>query len=348
MKRNLQHIDEIRFLIIHLILINHWMLSVALIMNSVDKSLIDFWFELTSPTLSLISGYLFFYRTKENFGYIKKVKTRFHSLVVPYLFWSLTFFFIYFIIKKSYLYLFHNSFWYEPVRPMTFGNFIDTIKNPPLINFWYLQNLIFIIPFNFLIYYLLKNRWIFGLIFLAIIGIYAYDYLDIYFSPRFLPFYLLGAFFGYNEIYIPKVNLKFYTARYASSIILVPVLFFITTRTSDLDYTGILTLPYKICIVLFFVITVFNLLDANPDSWVMKYLKKYKDYSFFLFAIHMFFFTVVQRSLLKLGVEHYLLNKYYSLLFNIFSLIIVIIMSFSLARLLKTKVPKFYFLIVGR
>jgi hypothetical protein len=178
--------------------------------------------------------------------------------------------------------------------------------------------------------------------------IYAFNAFDIYFSPRFLPFYLLGAFFGYNEIYLPKVNIKFYTSRYATSIILVPVLFFVSTRTSDLDYTGILTLPYKICIVLFFVISIYNLLDANPNSWVFKYLKKYKDYSFFLFAIHMFLFTIVQRSLLKLGVEHYLLNKYYSLLFNVFSLVVVIFISFSLAKFLKTKFPKFYFTIVGR
>ena len=348
MKRNLQHIDEIRFLIIHLILINHWMLSVALIMNSVDKSLIDFWFELTSPTLSLISGYLFFYKTKEKFSYVKKVKTRFHSLVIPYLFWSLSFFFIYFLIKKSYLYLFHNSFWYEPIRPMTFSNFIGTIANPPLINFWYLQNLIFIIPFSFIIYYLLRYRWIFLAFFVLILLNYAYDYADIYFSARFLPFYLLGAYFGYNEIHIPRFNFKFYMSRYATSIILLPVLFFVATRTSDLDYTGLFTLPYKICIVLFFLICVYNLMDANSDSWVMRYLRKYKDYSFFLFAIHMFFFTIVQRSLLKLGMEHYMLNKYFSLLFNIFSLIIVLIMSFSLAAFLKNKFPKFYFLIVGR
>jgi len=347
MKRNLQHIDEIRFLIIHLILVNHWMLSVALIMSSVDKSLIDFWFELTSPTLSLISGYLFFYRTKSKFDYVKKVRTRFHSLVIPYLCWSLSFFLIYFLIKKSYLYLFHNAFWYEPVKPLTFQNFLETIANPPLANFWYLQNLIFIIPFNYLIYYLLKNRYVFGLIFIGIFLIYAFNY-NIYFSARFLPFYLLGAFFGYNEIYMPKVNVRFYMSRYASSIIIIPVLFFIATKTSDLDYTGLWTLPYKICINLFFVIAVFNLMDANPESWVMKYLRKYKDYSFFLFAIHMFYFTVVQRSLIKLGVEHYLLNKYFSLFFNLFSLFIVLVMSFATASFLKKRFPKFYFTIVGR
>ncbi|HEX4851251.1 MAG TPA: acyltransferase family protein [Puia sp.] len=343
MKANLQHIDEIRFFVIHLILINHWTYSLYLVEGGFDNTLVNFFFELTSPALSLISGYLFFYRTKDHFNFGKKLRSRFHSLVVPYLFWTCTFFVLYYVMKELYLHVFHVKYWFNPVQPINLKNLLASLADPPLVNFWYLQNLILIIPFNFLIYYLVRNPYIFFPVLVLIICIYAFNSFNLYFQPRFLPFYLLGSFFGYHEKHVPRIRLN-----YAYSIVLIPVLFFASSQTVFLRYCNVSIIIFKILIVFFFVFAVYNMFDSHQDSLLFRYLKKYKGYSFFLFAIHMFMFTLVQRALLKVGVETYLQNKYFALLFQVVSLAGVLFLTFSLAALIKSRLPKFYLLITGR
>lgn len=343
MKANLQHIDEIRFFTIHLILLNHWTYSLFLVEGGFDNTLVGFFFELTSPALSLISGYLFFYKTKDHFDFPKKLRSRFHSLIVPYLFWTCTFFVLYFLMKELFLHVFHVKYWYNPVQPINFSNLLASLADPPLVNFWYLQNLILIIPFNFLIYRLVRNKYVFFLFFSLIICIYAFNWFNLYFQPRFLPYYLLGSFFGYHEKYVPRFRLN-----YTYSIFLIPVLFFVSSQTVYLNYSTIPLILIKIAIVFFFVFCIYNLFDSHQNSVLFKYLKKYKAYSFFLFAIHMFMFTIVQRGMLKLGFAPYLQNKYYALLFQLFCLFAVLFLTFSMAGLIKSRFPKFYFFITGR
>jgi len=243
MKRNLQHIDEIRFLVIHIVLINHWNINLYLSHAPYDHKIFDIWFDLTSPCLAVLSGYLFFYRTKEGFHYIKKLKTRFHSLVVPYLFWTLSFFVVYIVVKDVYARIFHSTFWYAPEEALTFKNVILNIVNPPLVNFWYLQNLVLILPFNFVIYYLLKNRYVYIAFFLLVLACYSFDLADLYFQSRFLPYYLIGCFFGYNEKYLPKIPVG-----KLATVLFIPAVIWIALATS------------------FWKDNVFPLLEINDNS----------------------------------------------------------------------------------
>lgn len=343
MKKNLYHIDEIRFFIIHLILINHWQLNLYMAKTKVDVSLVNFFFELTSPSLSIISGYLFFYKTKEHFNFLKKLKARLNSLIVPYIFWTVTFFLVYYAMKEIFANFFHSTYWYGPVLSINFTNLIKVFVNPPLVNFWYLQNLILIIPFNFIIYYLLKNNLVFFVFFSSVIAVYAFNLFDPYFQPRFLPFYLLGCFLGYNEKYIPTIHLKKWT-----SLLTIVIIFLVGTTTTNIDYTSVWAIILKIAVVIFFLTAVYNLIDSNMNNGIVKYLQKNKPYSFFLFAINMFLFSLVQRFLLKIGIEPYLANKYFTLLFNIVSLAAVLWLALLIGKLLKSKVPGFYHFITGR
>ena len=343
MKRNLQHIDEIRFLVIHIVLLNHWNINLYLAHANFNRNIFDIWFDLTSPCLAIISGYLFFYKTKEGFPYLKKLKNRFHSLVVPYLFWCLSFFFIYIVIKDVYFRIFHTTFWYAPEESLTFNNMLRNVLDPPLANFWYLQNLVLILPFNFIVYYLLKNRWVYLTFFLLVLACYSFNWIDLYFQSRFLPYYLVGCYFGYNEKYLPRVPVN-----KLATIILIPVLIWVTLSTSFLKDSVFPYLELKICIALFFLFSVFNLLDSNQNSLVFKYLAKYKPYSFFLFAINMFLFSLVQRGLMKLGAERYLHYEAFLLLFLIGSFVAVIVLAFGIAALLRRYSPKFFYTITGR
>src|SRR5579872_26063 len=207
-KKNLFCFDEIRFLMIHLIIINHWVVDRSLVRGGMDTSLVHFWFELTSPTLAVISGYLFFYRSAEHFDYRRKIKSRLSSLVIPYLVWCTFFFVVINAAKLLYATMFHEDFWVHPTEQLTALNYLKSLVHPPLANFWYLQNLIAIIPFCYVIYYLLRNRWVF-LVFLTVVALVYWVFrLPLYFSPRFLPFYLAGCFMGYHNYQLPRVPMN--------------------------------------------------------------------------------------------------------------------------------------------
>ncbi len=57
-----------------------------------------------------------------------------------------------------------------------------TLLHPPLANFWYLLNLVLILPFNFIIYYLLKNRYVYWGVFVVILACYSFGLFDLYFQ----------------------------------------------------------------------------------------------------------------------------------------------------------------------
>jgi hypothetical protein len=343
MKKNLLHIDEIRFLIIHIILINHWSANLAIVDAPFNRDAIYFWIDLTSPCLALISGYLFFYRSKQHFDFKKKVRTRFHSLVIPYIIWSVSFFLIYELLKTSFEHLFHVTYWYKPTQPFTLKSMVADLVNPPLANFWYLQNLIFIIPFNFIIYFLLKNKYVFIAILTAVIAIYSFNLTDLFFQSRFLPYYLLGCFLGYNEIRAPKIPVN-----KATTFALVPLLAAVAIYTSRWHDEIFPFLILKIAIAVFFLISVFNMLDSNQNSVVFRYLQKYQAYSFFLFAINMFLFCLVQRISFKLGAAQLLRYEVFLFSFLVASAILVVIIAFTLAGFLKNRFSKFFYVVTGR
>jgi len=343
MKQNLLHIDELRFLIIHMVLINHWCLNLWLVHSPYDHNIFNFFFDLTSPALAIMSGFLFFFRTREKFPYLKKIKTRFHSLVVPYLFWCLSFFLIYMVVKDLYTRIFHSTFWYAPEEALTFKNVMVNLLNPPLANFWYLQNLVLIIPFNFVIYYLLKNRYVFGVVFLFVVASYSFNITDLYFNSRFLPYYLLGCYLGYNEVFMPKIPIS-----KIGAAVLIPILIFVGVSTARWKDTIFPLLEIRMLIVVFFMISVFNLLDNSQNTLLFKYLAKYKPYSFFLFAINMFLFAFVQRVILKLGAERYLHYEAVLILFLLISLVLVLSLAYLIGGALRKKFNPFYLLITGR
>jgi len=132
------------------------------------------------------------------------------------------------------------------------------------------------------------------------------------------------------------------------SLPLILMLAYLGTATSDVPYAGVLNILGKVAIVIFFLVSLYNLLDSNQQSRVFRYLQEFKDCSFFLFAIHMFLFTAVQRSLLRIGLESYQHNQFFVLGFNVVSLLIVLVLSLTMGRLLKKKLPKFFYFITGR
>ncbi|HVU95058.1 MAG TPA: acyltransferase family protein [Puia sp.] len=343
MKRNLQHIDELRFLIIHLILINHWSLNLFLLNVSYDHRISDIFIDLTSPILAMISGYLFFYRTRDSLRYGQKLKSRFFSLVVPYLFWAFSFFLVYILIKELYSRIFNQTFWYAAEETISFRNILDCVIHPPLKNFWYLQNLMLIAPLSIIIYYLLKNKYIYIGFVALVVCCYMFDWTSLYFSARFLPYYLVGAYFGYHEMTFPKISIS-----KTATWLLIPILLLVGLKSSAFKDDGLFVLPIKIFVYTLYIVTLYNIFDSNQNSYFFRYLNKYKGYSFFLFAINVFLFSIVQRPLLSLGARNYLHNGLFLFLFLMVSLAAVLLIAFMIAAFLNRRFTRFYSTITGR
>jgi hypothetical protein len=339
----LQHINEIRFLIIHVILVNHWSLNLFLLNVPYNHKISDIFVDLTSPVLAMISGYLFFYRTHDKFDYTRKLKSRFHSLVVPYLFWSLSFFVIYIVLKDLYSRIFHQTFWYGAEESLSFRNMLDSVIHPPLKNFWYLKDLILVAPFSIVIYYLLKNRYIYITVLALIICCYMFNWTPLLFDARFLPYYMLGAYFGYHERSFPRIPIS-----KAATWLLLPVLLIVSIFSSYWKDDVFPVLALKMGVYTLYVITIYNLLDSNQDSVVFRYLNKYQAYSFFLFAANVFLFSLVQRPLLVLGARKYLHYELFLFLFLILSMAAVVFIGILIARFLNRRFNRFYVTITGR
>jgi len=343
MKRNLQHIDEMRFFIIHLILINHWSINLFLLNVSYNHKISDIFIDLTSPILALMSGFLFFYKTRDNLHYGKKLKSRFHSLVVPYLFWALSFFIVYIVLKDVFVRVFHKTFWYGAEESLSFHNLIDSLIHPPLKNFWYLQNLILITPLSIVIYYLLKNKYVFFTVYILMVCCYMFKWTSLHFESRFLPYYLLGAWFGYNEKSLPQIKIS-----NTGSWLLLPVLTVVGLFSSYYNDDVFPVLVLKVPLYTIYVITLYNMLDAHHDTFIFRYLRKYKPYSFFLFAINVFAFALVQRPLLMLGARNYLHYEAFLFFFLMLSFVGVLVITFLIAGSLNKRFNRFYGAITGR
>ena len=149
------------------------------------------------PAFFFISGYLFFV-SKKSYG--QKLKTRFHTLLIPYLLWNLILLSIYIILyaigypqninSKSivdfsiidYLRLFWDRGSYDD------GNFV-----PLLCPLWYIRNLIIMSIFSPLLYNIIKYA---RELFLMIMAIWWMSTFHNAFIPQTILFFCLGAYFS--------------------------------------------------------------------------------------------------------------------------------------------------------
>ncbi|NLK23841.1 MAG: acyltransferase [Clostridiales bacterium] len=142
------------------------------------------------PIFFMISGYLFFLTYKLSIEkYFYKVKSRFLSLMIPYLIWS--------IIGIGLCYLLKNID-IMPINDMktnySDGGFFNVLYNPPNFQFWFIKQLFIYTILSPIIYLLVKYKIpsciYFALIFIA-------WFLDLPFGPiivcEALMFFSFGA-----------------------------------------------------------------------------------------------------------------------------------------------------------
>ena len=149
------------------------------------------------PGFFFISGYLFFLSKK---NYSQKIKTRFYSLLTPYILWNL-------IILMFYLAAYAVGYpqningrnmadydWQDYLRLFwDRGSFDDGNCVPLLCPLWYIRNLLILSIISPLIYY--TTRYLRELFLLALLIWWMTTYHNA-FIPQSLLFFCLGAYFS--------------------------------------------------------------------------------------------------------------------------------------------------------
>jgi len=284
------------------------------------------------PFFFILSGFLFAYNfdlTLKN--YLEKLKSRFKSLVIPYVLWV--------VLWTSFFYILSNlsvtkSFINSPlsIQNFTFTSFISIFESPICYQFWFIKDLIFLVLFSPLFLILVKKIPPLVLGFLYVNLVY-WNYDLLFFSNLAVFYFAVGLFLAlnFNKILAIKINIHF------AIIGIVWILLYFANRFEITVYF----IPLIILTGLYFVWKLYDV--VNQESSIYLRLTKWASFSFFLFALH----EPILISLKKLGFA--ILGKtpsvslilYFSLPFFVFAF------SIFIGFLTKKFVPNIFKVLTG-
>lgn len=239
------------------------------------------------PAFFIISGFFFFYKI-DNFGYVeysKKLKKRFFTLFIPYIFWNLwpcimitggNLFSIIFR-EKSFdaLVFYYSSLWNDGFFRI-FWNINDGgyPSNWPL---WYVRELMVMSLLSPLIYILIKKV---NIIYLSII-IFLYVFFKIPEIPGFFPnsivFFSIGAYFA-----IKRKNIMCFVDNNKYVFFLVSLIFYVLSTFFLEGYMGFIVFQLFVLSMSIGSLKLFH----NCSDRSLSFLSNISKSVFFIYAIH--------------------------------------------------------------
>lgn len=172
-------------------------------------------FEVCVPLFFFISGFLFFYGT-ESFSflvYLKKLRKRITSLLIPYIFWNLVVLLFFFFAQTFFGELLSGS--NKPIVQYSVADWLWSLwdtshvhgkaaKNLPINSpFWFIRDLMVVVLLSPIIYFLIRKLAIFAVLILGVVWVLnPYFYLPGWSSVSFF-FFSAGAYFSlYNKNFV--------------------------------------------------------------------------------------------------------------------------------------------------
>jgi len=293
---HIKELDSLRFLAILFVVANHLTINAKLY----TLPLIT---HATSPVMACISSYLMFRTLNRPSQIANKLANRLRSLLLPYFLWTFLTFLIFQAIKSTLMYVDPNVL---PIRNIlaewSFQNyFVNYIMQPKPGAFWYLQNLILILPFTHLIYYTVRSRYSVVPVTAATLLLFYFGLVP-FFSVRFLPYFIFGAWMG---IHYPK-KIPDIPGR-VFSIFCFGTLMVGLNEVIPSDWGGIgIIISYGFQLGIFFFSV--SLVRYYRDAWIMKYFDSKLYMSFYLHAAHSTVLSIIGNTLLfgfiYFGIDH--------------------------------------------
>jgi hypothetical protein len=287
-KQNFDELSHLRFFLILLIVCNHLGLG-GLVPNAAEKYGLKIWFEFTSPFLAIISGWLFFFNFKGD-NFLPKIKSRIYSLLVPYVVWTVFYISVHSIFKYTYLWLGKSPIWVSSIPTLSWDYLVSAFIFQPIIpNFWYLQNLILIIPLNWLILKAIEKPFVFESVY-GILLILIYYNVPIFFSDRFVQYYLAGCYLGSK-----RVSLGLHLIKNQRVVVgLIILLLLVEFRLRSLTHSRVINIP----VILLLIVAVLELIKRHQGSCLHKLFDRYEPHSFFIFAAHTVVLSMIAKAIM--------------------------------------------------
>ncbi len=287
-KQKFDELSYLRFFLILLIAANHLSLEVF-VPNAAKKYGLKIWFEFTSPFLAVISGWLFFFNFKAD-NFLAKVKSRTLSLLVPYVVWTIIYIVVHRLFKCTYLWLNNSQIWNTPIPTLSWDYLASAFIFQPIIpNFWYLQNLILIIPLNWLILKAIEKPLVFESLY-GILIILVYYNVPFFFSDRFIQYYLAGCYLGSK-----RVSLGLHFIKNQRVVVgLIFLLLLVEFRLRSLPHSRVVNIP----VILLLIVAVLELIKRHQGSFLHKLSDRYEPHSFFIFAAHTVVLSMIGKAMM--------------------------------------------------
>lgn len=237
--------------------------------------------EVIVPCFFFISGYLF-YRTYTPKDYIRKLLTRIHSLLIPYLIWNTLFAFLWYVVIRCCPQYVSDRFPYDSVWDVLLGIF-----SCQYTILWYV-GVIFVYallaPF---VWQMVYHRITF-LFLMPLLCVVCVVFRHPFCSPiLWLPLYSAGAYVGvhFKDFFCRKQP----TWLTWGSLLLYPFIFYWDySFPSSFSMNAVQWIGPTLCIGLYDFVNRLHTFVSH---------KAYK-YSFFIYALHYLPVHVVQRALL--------------------------------------------------
>ena len=253
------------------------------------------------PIFFIISGFFLF----KNFSYSSYPKIlikRYHSLVIPYLFWSILVVGIFYLLQN--IPSASSFFDRQLVEHTSLATLVQMILiNPKNYPLWFIRDLIILIIVSPIIYYILKHYKSVYFILLLFLWLFFHDYNSIsftFYKPDVLLFFSIGGCLAlYNQkiltLKISNKSLMLLFVLYIS--LLLGKTYFVMTVDGDLFIEVLLR---KISIILG-VFVVWFLLDRVS----LKSFNSMTQFTFLLFVFHEPLLTILKKGLLFIvGESH--------------------------------------------
>ncbi|MDQ7959309.1 MULTISPECIES: acyltransferase [Flavobacterium] len=294
------------------------------------------------PVFFIISGYLFFLTFNGNSDFVLKMKKRFRTLVVPYLFWS--FFGIFFYYTLQSIPQTQSFFTKKLIKDCTIYELFDlAFLNIIPYQFWFIRDLIVLTILSPVIYFLLKK-----LSFWLLLFIFPFWFLNqdsIFFSSESLLFFSFGVFLVLKHPEIIKVRMS----KKITFVLIISWIAFLLLKIilQIYNFSEIWVQTCHKTSILFGIVAFWTLYDLlYKDNFRLSTINNHTTlfgFTFFIYAAHEPILTIIKKSLF------YILGKEQDTFILVYALspFLVIGICLIIGTCLKNKLPRVFDFMTG-
>ena len=289
------------------------------------------------PMFFILSGIAFF-RNYDNSKYFNKLKSRFFSLVIPYLVWNT----IWVIFEMVCTYSFISSFYTQrEMFELTPTNILSGIfLHKYCLPFWFVFNLIFFTVISPIIYAVIKNKYV-GLTVTFILSVLLiFDIglpISLFSSQSSIVYFIFGAIIGKHYFtYLQEkssVSMRIVSAVFLLTVIVLKNIFPTSTYTIK---------PFiSVVVHIFCAISLWCLFDAFIDK--MKERPLYSR-SFLVYAMHVNIAAIITKLTMFVLPK----NEAYAILNFAITLVATLVFINLFCIVIERYFPSVYFILSGK